>query len=246
MKPKTLLLTALLGVAIASTASAEISIVGTASGSYDSSSLSASVSYTLQGAGNTLVFGTYVDTNYTPSNVQFAGASAAGTVSNQRASLFYFYNPASTGSVTFSLTAGNVNSAYYIFELSGVDTTAAVSTGTLSSITTTAANQFIVNFLGANNTDGSTLATAGIQTLSGVANANGAIGGGSVGASFATSATVGAAGTKTMGWTGLGGGFAQGEVSLGLTATPVPEPSTYAIFIASFCGVVLLLRRRKA
>jgi autotransporter-associated beta strand protein len=205
--------------------SAVVIVSGSGSGSYDSSTLSASVPYSLQGSGNVLVFGTYIDNNYTPSGVQFNGVAANGVVSDARASLFYFLNPAASGNVTFNVTAGSTNSAYFIYELSYVDTTAIVNTGTAGGITTTTDNRFIVDFIGANNTDGSTLAPTGIQSLSGVGNANGAGGGGSIAGATAGEAMVGLAGAKTLGWTGFGGGFGQGEVAAAfvpLAGGPVP------------------------
>jgi fibronectin-binding autotransporter adhesin len=205
-------------ILIVQPASAVVIVSGTASGSYNGSVMNPSVSYSLQGAGNTLVFGTYMDAVYTASNVQFGGVNANGFVQDGRAFLAYFSNPAATGNITFNVSATAANSAYFIYELSNVDTGVLANLGTGASITTTTDNRFIVDFIGANNTDGATLAPLGIQTLSGVGNANGATGGGSVGGAFATESTVGAAGTKTLGWTGFGGGFGQGEVSAAFAA----------------------------
>lgn len=246
MKITTMLAVGLLSGSIAATASAQISISGTSSGTYDSSGLSPSISYSLQSSANTLVFGTYIDSGYTASSVQFAGAGANAVVQDQRATLAYFFNPAASGNITFTLSAGNVNSAYFIYELSGVNTAAAVNTGTGASITTTSPNRFIVDFIGANNTDGSgplTPNTAGgsILTLSGISNANGGAGGGTIGAGYA--ANVGSTGVQTLGWTGFGGGFAQGEVSAAFAA--VPEPGSLGMLLGGL-GILVLGRRRNA
>lgn len=208
----------------ATAAQAVIIVSGTNSGVYNSSGGAGSIDYTLQGSGNALVFGTYIDNNYTPSNIQFGGAAANGFVVDGRASLFYFYNPAPTGSISFNVTAGSANSAYFIYELSNVDTSFVPDLGTGGTLTTTSDNRFITNFVGVNNADGSALTSTGIQSLFGVGNANGATGGGAVGAGIADELATGLAGSKSLSWTGFGGGFAQGQVAagfVGLAGGPV-------------------------
>lgn len=244
MNNKALVLASVLAGVASGSANAQISIAGTASGAYGSGGLSPSLSYTLQGAGNTLVFGTYIDATYTPSSLQFAGAPADGVVQNQRVTLAYFFNPAATGNVTFTLDAGNTNSVYFFYELSGVNTSVAANLGTGASITTTSANRFVTDFFGANNTLGAgvTPNTAGgsILTLSGAqgVDALGDTFGGSIVAGFA--ANSGPAGVTTLGWTGAGD--PRGEVSAAFAAA-VPEPGTLALLLGSL-GALKLVRRR--
>ncbi|CAE7040623.1 unnamed protein product [Symbiodinium sp. CCMP2456] len=211
-------------VLCATAAQAVIIVSGTDSGIYDSSGGAGSIDYTLQGSGNALVFGTYIDNTYTPSGIQFGGATADGFVQDGRTSLFYFYDPVDMGSFSFNVSAGSANSAYFVYELSNVDTSFAPDLGTGNSITTTTDNRFITNFIGVNNADGSALTSTGIQSLFGVGNANGAIGGGAVGAGIADELATGVAGLKSLTWDGFGGGFSQGEVSaafVGLAGGPV-------------------------
>jgi autotransporter-associated beta strand protein len=205
-----------------SPASAVIITTGTSDGSYDSSLGIGSVAYSLQGGGNTVVFGTYIDNTYTASNVQLGGVAADGFVQDGRALLAYFFNPVASGNITFDTTGGSTNSAYFIYELSGVDISAGVDLGIGDAITTTVDNRFVVNFIGANNTDGATLlpAPTSVATFTGVGNANGALGGGSIGAASAAEVVVGTAGVKTLGWQGFGGGFGQGQVSAAFSALP--------------------------
>lgn len=218
-------LASLLCLVLSATAAQAVIIVsGTNSGIYNSSGGAGSVDYTLQGSGNALVFGTYIDNNYTPSNILFGGVAADGFVVDGRTSLFYFYDPAPTGSISFNVTAGSANSAYFIYELSNVDTSFVPDLGTGGTLTTTSDNRFITNFVGVNNADGSALTSTGIQSLFGVGNANGAIGGGAVGAGIADELATGLAGSKSLAWTGFGGGFAQGQVAagfVGLAGGPV-------------------------
>jgi fibronectin-binding autotransporter adhesin len=207
---------------ITTPASAVIITTGTSNGIYSSAAGTASIPYSLAGSGNALVIGSYIDNNFTASNFQFGGVAANGFVQDGRTVLAYFFNPAASGNLTFDVTAGSANSAYFIYELSGVDISAGANTGIGSSITTTADNRFIANFAGANNTDGAALTPLGtsLAQLTGVGNANGGIGGGSVGAASAAEGTVGPAGVKALGWTGFGTGFQQGEVSVAFSATP--------------------------
>jgi hypothetical protein len=250
MKIKKSLLAALLCGTIACTASAQISIVNTASGVYDLSTGSGSLFYTLVNPGDTLVLGTYADVNgYSLNSASYNSIAASGTLLNSRAFLAYFYNASASANFNISISANSANTAYFIYELSGVNSLAAVATGTGGSITTTAANQFVLDFAGLNNDAGAALVpnTAGgsIVTLSGVANANGSIGGGSLGAGYANAATVGAAGAKTLGWTGTGGGFFQGEVAVAFSAAPVPEPSSLAFLGGGFLTFLMARRFKK-
>jgi hypothetical protein len=207
---------------------ADAQIVGTASGTFvaNDPNLPASFSYALQGGGNVIVVGTYIDNTHTVSNVQYAGMAPNGTVTDQRMNLHYFFNPAASGDLTFDFTLAslnNPNSAYFIYELFGVDTSAPVDTGVGATITTTVDNQFIVDFIALNNDDGNLLAPAAgsLLTVAGVSDANGAIGGGSIGAGHVDARKSGAAGVKSVGWQGNDLGFFQGQASVALKAPPL-------------------------
>lgn len=187
----------------------------------------ATVNYSLQNSGNTLVFGTYLDAPNNVTNLAYNGIPADGSVMDDRVWLSYYFDPAATGDFTFDVDFPDVNfnglGAYFIAELRDVDTEASVDLGMGSSITTTADDRFVINYIGANNTPGDTLDTAAdsIASLIGVASGGGDIGGGSIGAAMADARFTGAAGMKTLGWEGFGGGFANGEVSAAFTAPPI-------------------------
>lgn len=202
---------------IATPASAVVIVSGTGTGAFDTTGLTANFTYDLQGGGNTLVFGTYVDADHTASNILFDGAAPSGTIQNGRSLLAYFYNPDPSVNISFDVSAGNANGGYFLYELSYVDTTLAANLGTGASITTTSADRFVVDYMGINFTDGAGSVPAGgsIITSSLVTNFNGAIGGGALasGTGFA-----GAAGVKTLGWTV--NGTATGEVSAAFAPAP--------------------------
>lgn len=202
---------------------AEAQIVGTATGTFDASAMNGTFDYALQGGGNALVVGTYIDNNHTASNMQYGGVAADGFIQDQRMSLFYFFNPAANGTFTVDFSNTSPNGAFFIAELLDVDLLAPVDLGTGPAITTTVDDQFVINFVANNNdpSDGLSPAAGSIATLLGVSNANGAIGGGSIGAAFADGRAVGAAGAKTLGWAGFGGGFEQGQVSAAFAAPPI-------------------------
>jgi hypothetical protein len=191
--------------------------------------------YTLQG-GNALVVGTYIDINYTTSNVMFAGVAADNVVTAERASLFYFKNPAATGSVTFTTSAfpANNNGAYFLYEIAGVNHATPVATAVGPSITTTANNMFIINFLAANNSDGTgpipDAATASILTKAGAADAEGATNlGGSIVSGYAEGQVTGGAGAKSVTWTNFGGGENRGLASIAIDAPPPPSGLTLIV-----------------
>jgi hypothetical protein len=228
---------------------ADAAIVGTAGGTFiaNDPNVVATFPYALQGGGNALVVGTYIDNTHTVSNVTYAGASPVQTVIDQRVQLHYFSNPAAAGDVSFNFTLAslnNPNSAYFIYEVANVDTSAGFNTGAGGSITTTVDNRLILSFIGLNNDDGDLLAPAAgsLLTLSGVANANGAIGGASLGAGYASTAVSGVAGLKQIGWQGNDLGFFQGQSSIALSI--VPEPSSACLLLIGSCAVVFNRRKR--
>ncbi|MAT69895.1 MAG: hypothetical protein CMJ58_10265 [Planctomycetaceae bacterium] len=202
---------------------ADAQVVATAAGTFDASAMNGTFNYTLQAGGNAIVVGTYIDNNHIASNPQYGGVAADGFIQDQRMSLFYFFDPAASGDVTVDFDNTSPNGAYFIMELLDVDTLAPLDLGTGATITTTADNRFVANFVAVNNGDGATtVPVAGsIARQLGVSNANGAIGGGAVVAGVADARATGTAGTKTLGWDGFGGGFPQGEVSAAFTAPPI-------------------------
>ena len=217
-------------------------VVATSGGMFVPDTGTASFDYTLQSAGNDIIVGTYIDNAYTPTNAMFAGDAPTVQVLDQRAALFYFADPAASGTVTFDLGGTtSPNGAYFIFEVANVDDSLGFDTSTGAAITTTVDDRYVFNFVGANNTDGATLTTAAnsITTLAGVSDSNGSIGGGSIGA--ASTDDAGVAGAKTLGFDGFGGGFQQGQVALALSVA-VPEPTSVAML--GLGGLALLRRRR--
>jgi hypothetical protein len=210
---------------------------------YDVSSGSATVSYTLSAPGNTLVFATYMDNDYSLDSATYNGAAATGTVLNGRASLAYFSDVVATGDFEITIGGGFPaagSSAYFIYELSGVDSSVPAVTATGGSITTAADDSYVVNFIGINNDEGDlAVPTSGsIVTKDGFADGNGSIGGGSVAGGSGVAAI---AGSQTLGWQDFDGGFPQGEVSAAFA--PIPEPST--VLLGGF-GLLALIRRRRA
>jgi hypothetical protein len=226
-----LLATALLAVVglvnLPSRANAQV--VATTTGALTGALTGNTFNYALQGGGNALVLGVYTDVGggNIASNVTFASAPATGIVSNDRVNVMYMFNPAASGAITFDLSAINAASnsiPYFLYELAGVNTTAPVDTGMGGTIDTTVPNQFVINFIGANNTDGTGTvpSTTSILEKAGASNGNGQIGGGALVSGFAQGLITGAAGTKDVGWTfnagGGGAGFASGSASIGLSA----------------------------
>ncbi len=230
----------LISLTIVGTASAAISVVNTQSGSFDATTGTGTVSYTLASPGNTLVFGTYADADYSLVGATYNGVAADGTVQNSRTSLAYFHNAGTSASFVHSFGSASANTAYFIYELSGVDTAAPVATGSGQTIATGADNQYIVNFLGVNNgpSDDATVNpfSTSVVDKDGWADANSGIGGGSVAAG---SGLGGVAGSQQVGWNG---GWQWGEVSVGFTA--VPEPSSSMVLLGAFALPALVRRRR--
>lgn len=187
------------------------------------------------------------------------GATPAGSLpaGSGRLSYYYFDNPA-TGAATFSATttaASQLNCAYSIWELAGVDLTAPVATSTPApflngntTITTSAANSFIMDVLTVNNGgDPSVPDGNSVLTKLGDIDMNSGSGGGYMAFGSATEAT---AGTYNLGWTqdsSLSGGNLGsyvGESAFGFAPFGVPEPSTLALGVFSGLGFLLALSRR--
>lgn len=243
-------------LALTLSASGAITIVGQGGTSGANVAGSFDFTYNVQQAGSVLVVATYVD-GTAFSSLSFGGATQTGAITGSRTSLFYYTGTVGAGNITLSAVSESANQGMYVWELSGVDKTATVAStvGTLgdansTTITTTAANSFIVDAIGWNTND--TIATT-IVTLSPDANNStltenfsyeinlnngGVLGGGS--------GTAGAAGTYNLGWTigqTGGGGTSRGHLNeVAFAFTPVPEPSTALL---GGLGLLVLLRRRR-
>ncbi len=184
----------------AAPASAVIIVTGSGSGAIDTADLAGDFTYDLQGSGNAIVFGTYVDADHTASNILFNGAAPTGTIQNGRSFLAYLYNPAPSVSVTFDVSSGNVNGGYFLYELSNVDTSMLANLGSANAITTSTDGRFVVDFAGINfgNGAGTVPAAGSIITSSTVSDFNGGIGGGALASG---TGIAGVAGPQTLGWT---------------------------------------------
>jgi hypothetical protein len=100
-----------------------------------------------------------------------------------------------------------------------------------ATITTTVDDQFIVSMTGLNNDDGNLLApaTGSLLVTAAVSNANGGIGGGSLGGGFVDKRKTGPAGSKAVGWQGNDAGFFQGQASIALQAPPLAVDVTLVV-----------------
>jgi Bacterial TSP3 repeat len=164
-----------------------------------------------------LVVGMYNDNGNGISGMTFDGVAATRFSGQTRAAVgAYIFPGAAPTTVTIVgtvNTAAAPNAGFYIYELGGVDTSggaAAIDAGTGSSITTTGADKFVVNFKAINAGPAGQI-PAGTSIIpganAGVFNAGGG-GGGTLGYGYGVSGPT--AGAKTLGWS-VGG---DGEVSL--------------------------------
>ena len=242
------------GTVMIGNASAQIWAFNYASADFGLSGSAFSINYNVANPNDAIVIGLYVDNgNSAINSLTYNSVSPTGSIpaGSGRLSLFYFAKPA-TGASTFSGTtaqASQSNCGYSIWELAGVDLTAPVATSApipslsgATTITTTAANSFIIDELGLNNggnpsgPDGdSVLTKIGEVDLASTA------GGGYMATGTATGAT---AGTYNLGWTPSGGSYV-GETALAFAPTTVPEPSTLALASLSGVAFLLAIRRQK-
>jgi hypothetical protein len=193
------------------------------------------IPYTLQeSTANALVVGTYIDNTHTISSMLHGGVAPQTVVTDQRVNLYYFENPADVGDFTFNYSIATDNSpnfAFMVLELLDVDLNGTVDTGTGNTINTTVGDQFIVSMIGLNNDDGNVLApaTGSLLVTAAISNANGGIGGGSLGAGFVDKRKTGPAGSKAVGWQGNDLGFFQGQASIALQAPPLAVDVTLVV-----------------
>jgi hypothetical protein len=209
MKLKSALLTAALALATGSAASAQVTVANTfASGALTTAGLTQfAFTYAPVAPGNTLVFCTYIDNGTTGVSATFDGVAADGFVHNGRSSLAYTRTSDASVDIVVTLSAaGNTNSGYVIYELSGVPA-GTVDLSAATTIATTADTKFVVSFGGVNNADvvGAVPAVGSIIPVanSAVANWNSAAGGGGLAYGHGT---AGFAGVQTLGWTFVAGG----------------------------------------
>ena len=206
---------------LAGSASAVVIVGGTGTGAFDTvANPSPTFNYNLQGSGNVLVFGTYIDAAAPVySNILFDGNAPTGTIQTGRSLLAYYYNPDSSVDIGFTTSQGNVNGGYYLYELSNVNTSVLADlSSTTGSITTTTDNRFVVDFVGNNFTDGHGLvpAAGSVITSTTITNFAGALGGGAIGSG---TGVAGLAGAQTLGWIpGPDGAALTGEVSAAFVA----------------------------
>jgi hypothetical protein len=240
-------------VVAASTAPAAIIVTATDSANFASTVNGAafSVPYQVQNPNSVVVFGTYID------NVPGALASvgfgtgtgdqaADGLITADRSSLSYFLNPSTAAGLSFNgtttgATPDDSSAGYVIWELAGVDLSAAVASasGTDGSlqITTTVASSFITDMLGVNDFGITDVSPDGDAVQSEISQVFVVPGGGQLAAG---EATVGAAGTYNLGWTVTGGSGNYGETAFAFT--PIPEPTSLLLLMLGGLAAALLRR----
>ena len=165
---------------------------------------------------NVLVVGVYADTSgvtFPTTHTTFGGAVPDGVIQAtgaNRMTAFYWLDPNTAAGQPLVIDCNTTKeSGYFALEVSGVNTSAAVTStgatttsGRSTSITTTNGNSFIVGFYSANG-GGLTLTPQSPLTQVGstLADINGIAGGGSL---AAATMTLGTAGTQSLVWTQSG------------------------------------------
>ncbi|MFK7851100.1 MAG: PEP-CTERM sorting domain-containing protein [Akkermansiaceae bacterium] len=224
-------------VLLSLSASAAITVVG---GTPSYSSTGSGFDYTPSAIGNVLVAGTYSDNP--ASSITFDGNTAVEDLTDGRSVLSY-YVTTDTTEIAIAPVGGSAN-GMFLYELSGVDTSASVVSSITGTITTPVDNSFVVSLGSANGNNPSVTPTGSIVVgINEQVSGNG--GGGLRGGTF----TYDTAGSQDVGWTVTGGGTNTPQARLAFSFSPatesiiVPEPSSAALFGLS--GLALLLRRRK-
>lgn len=219
-------------MALACPLPAQVAINGTGSSITNSTATtpgSSTYTYTLVNptSARVIVAGYYNDNGTAAASMSFGGNAATKFAVNGRTSIGCYILPEpAPASITITATlsgAGAPTAGFFIYELSGVDTSgggATIDSGTGASIATTAADKFVINFKGINNSTGAGTVPASGSIISSanaaVFDINGGIGGGALARGHGS---AGPAGTKTLGWTA----GADGEVSLAFVQLGDPD-----------------------
>jgi len=212
-----------------------------------------SIAYTIQDPStNVLLFATYQDDNGQAMNSLSFGSQSANVLNNAgRISFSYFLNPSqATGlNITGNWSGGNNNNDYFIIELSGVDTavtpvpvvaTYDQNTAPPYPTITTPGNDYFIADLSGRNDWSTDIAPEASSVISQVLYSKD--GGGNLGFGTAIAATTG---TYQLGWAPPGrSSDGQGEIAYAFAS--IPEPQTYALFMAGLVAALVIARRRKA
>lgn len=234
-----------------SSADAAISVVNTATGVGNSSTSAQTINYTI-GAGNALAIGFYTDSgSHAVDSISFGGVAATvldNGASNSRTRMAYWFDPTGNNiSITFTNQSNEFG--YTLYELSGVDTGVAAIIDTSlqdgadpnTSITTTAASSFLVEWYGSNDDGTPTIASGPLGNVVAVdlTGNNTDTDTGTITSAHATSVGPG---TYVTEWNRIGSSLNDGSVVVAFAAA-VPEPSSAALL--GLGGLALILRRRK-
>ena len=219
-------------MALACPLSAQVAVNGTGSSITNSTATtpgSSTYTYTLANpaSARVIVAGYYNDNGTAAAGMSFGGNAATKFAVNGRTSIGCYILPEpAPASITITATlsgAGAPAAGFFVYELSGVDTSggaATIDSGTGATITTTGADKFVVNFKGINNSTGAGTVPASGSIIpsanAAVFDINGGIGGGALARGHGS---AGPAGTKTLGWTA----GADGEVSLAFVQHGDPD-----------------------
>jgi hypothetical protein len=196
--------------------------------------------FDLNDNANVLVIGVYVDNSGGFTSITFGGVPPDGymnvnAVGSARMGVFYWLNPNTTPGQDFVAGYSANNAGYYfVYQLAGVDTTAAVAqsgsnvtAGTTCLLTNTADNSFVVSFQEANNAGLTMVPGAPLTIVDTTLNNLG--GGASMASATNTAAT---AGIQTNTWTGVSGAN-QGVAALGFAPPPPGSPAVFARAVPS-------------
>lgn len=175
-----------------------------------------------------IVVGYYNDNTSAISGMTFGGNAATRFATTGRTAIGCYILPQpAPASISITATLGGAGApaaGFFVYELGSVDVSGGAATidlGTGATITTSAADKFVVNFKGINNSNGAGIVPASGSIIpsanSAIYDINGGTGGGALARGFAN--TSGVAGAKTLGWTG----GADGEVSLAFVQAGNPD-----------------------
>jgi hypothetical protein len=172
MRSHSLLVAAGLAAASTCTLSAQVTVNGTGTLVTNSNATNPGTStytYTLAtpSTSKVIVAGYYNDNGTAISGMTFGGAAASRFSTQGRTAIGCFTLP-QPAPATISITAtvggaGAPTAGFFVYELGGVDTSGggtAIDAGTGATITTSAADKFVINFKGINNSNGAGIVPA--------------------------------------------------------------------------------------